>query len=263
MTLDGPDADVTRPDLPPAKASQAEAQLTQLSPGARHRRPQQRRRRPFVRSAGAVLLLSGLVATALGVGGWSLVDHAAHERSASQPSKSDHQPGHNGLAAQAPGRARRITGLAGHAKVAKPAWLVIPAIGVSTTLIRLGLTATGELQVPATAAVAGWYTGSPRPGAVGSSIIAGHIDSQLGPGVFYRLSDLHRGRYIYVFRTNHTVAVFEVTAVHTYAKAHFPANLVYGPVPDAELRVITCGGTFDYATGHYLSNVVVSAVLIK
>lgn len=33
------------------------------------------------------------------------------------------------------------------------------------------------------------------------------------------------------------------------------------PVPDAELRLITCGGTFDPETGHYLSNVIVSAVL--
>ena len=32
---------------------------------------------------------------------------------------------------------------------------------------------------------------------------------------------------------------------------------VYGPTPDAELHVITCGGTFDRASGTYLSNVVV------
>jgi sortase (surface protein transpeptidase) len=195
-----------------------------------------------------------------------LAGQAARDHLASQSARVDHQPGHNGLAAQAPGPVGRITGLADRSKqltVARPAWLVIPAIGVSTTLVRLGLTAARTLQVPPTAAVAGWYTGSPRPGEIGSSIIVGHVDSQLGPGIFYRLSQMKRGQYVYVIRSDHTVAVFEVTAMRMYAKAQFPAQTVYGPVPDAELRLITCGGTFDYATGHYLSNVVVSAVQIR
>jgi sortase (surface protein transpeptidase) len=241
-------------------------------PVPRHRRPSPKpkpkprprfRRRPFV---AIVLASSGLIAIIVGVGGWTLVSHAARDRLASQTSRIDHQPGRNGPAAQATGPVGRITGAAHRARaltVAKPSWLVIPAIGVSTTLVRLGLTAQDTLQVPSTTAVAGWYTGSPRPGQIGSSIIAGHIDSQLGPGVFYRLSELKRGQFVYVIRTDHTVGVFEVTAVRLYAKAQFPATTVYGPVPDSELRIITCGGTFDYATGSYLSNVVVYAVQVS
>jgi hypothetical protein len=38
---------------------------------------------------------------------------------------------------------------------------------------------------------------------------------------------------------------------------------VYGPTPDPELRLITCGGAFDYATGHYLSNIVVYATEVS
>ena len=140
---------------------------------------------------------------------------------------------------------------------APPAALQIPAIGVRTRLIRLGLTRQGTLQVPSSPSVAGWYTGSPRPGEIGSSIIAGHIDSYLGPGVFYRLRELHPGDRIYVRQADGRVAVFRVTAVHQYPKTHFPAAAVYGPVPDAELHLITCGGTFDYATHSYLSNIVV------
>jgi hypothetical protein len=74
--------------------------------------------------------------------------------------------------------------------VARPVSLTIPLIGVRTRLIRLGRTADGELQVPSSATVAGWYTGSPRPGAVGPAVIVGHVDSLTGPGVFYRLSEL-------------------------------------------------------------------------
>ena len=72
---------------------------------------------------------------------------------------------------------------------------------------------------------------------------------------------LHRGEHIYVRRADGTLVVFTVTAVRMYAKAQFPTATVYGPVPDAELRLITCGGTFDYARGSYLSNVVVYARL--
>ncbi len=211
-------------------------------------------------------MVCGLLATAVGLGGWVLANHDQRRLVSQSSGAGDRSPGSNGLAAGAAGPIGRISGPSRRFRpstVAKPEWLVIPAIGVSTTLVRLGLTRQGTLEPPASAAVAGWYAGSPRPGAIGSSIIAGHIDSKLGPGIFYHLSQLRRGDYVYVIRASHTVGVFEVTAVHTYAKSAFPRNAVYGPVPDAELRLITCGGIFDYATGSYLSNVVAYAVLVK
>jgi len=143
-----------------------------------------------------------------------------------------------------------------------PVSLVIPAIGISTSLIQLGLTASGQLQVPASTAVAGWYTGSPRPGATGAAVIAGHIDSYQGPGVFFRLRLMRPGQRVYVRRADGSVAVFQVTAVHTYLKSQFPTDGVYGATPNSQLRLITCGGTFDPATGHYLSNVIVYATLV-
>ena len=160
------------------------------------------------------------------------------------------------------GRPAPLPGPASPGRVPPPGGLRIPAIGVRTRLIRLGITAQGTLQVPASTAVAGWYTGSPRPGAIGSSVIAGHIDSHLGPGVFYRLRLLRPGNKIYVRQAGGQLATFRVTAVRQYAKASFPTAQVYGPTPDAELHLITCGGTFDYATRTYLSNVVVFSVQI-
>lgn len=149
------------------------------------------------------------------------------------------------------------------APVAEPVSLTIPSIGVQTQLIHLGLTSSGALQVPPTTAVAGWYTGSPRPGAIGSSVIAGHIDSYLGPGVFYHLSQLRTGDRVYIRRADGTLAAFSVTRVEMYSKDKFPTEAVYGPTPDAELRLITCGGTFDPALGSYLSNVVVFATEVS
>jgi len=239
-------------------AQDGPARLSAERRSGRHRQPRQRR--PIMRSAGIALIVCGLLATALGLGGWAL----GHDAGRGQADRR--RPGRNGLAAGAAGPIGRISGPSGrskHGQVAKPEWLVIPAIDVSTTLVRLGLTAQRTLAVPPTAAVAGWYTGSPRPGEIGSAIIIGHIDSTLGPGAFYHLRELRRGDYVYIIRANHTVAVFEVTALRSYAKAGFPRGKIYGPVPDAELRLITCGGYFDTAVGSYLRNVVAYAVLIR
>jgi sortase (surface protein transpeptidase) len=146
-------------------------------------------------------------------------------------------------------------------QAARPTWLSIPSIGIRTRLIKLGENKDGTLQVPVTTTVAGWFTGGPRPGTVGSAIIAGHVDSKTGPGIFFWLLALHRGDRIYVGRADGTMAVFTVTSVRKYAKDAFPTRAVYGPVPDPELRLITCGGVFDRARRSYLSNVVVFARL--
>src|SRR5690349_22352504 len=149
------------------------------------------------------------------------------------------------------------------APVARPISLAIPLIGVNTNLITLGLASGGAMQVPSSVAVAGWYTGSPRPGSIGSSVIVGHVDSTSAHGVFYRLDELKAGDYVYVERADGTTAEFRVTEVKQYLKDEFPTQAVYGPTPDAELRLITCGGAFDAGTHHYLSNVVVYATEVK
>jgi hypothetical protein len=203
-----------------------------------------------------MLVACGVLATALGLGGWVLASRIDGPRSAGPVPKV--------AVPRAPaGHEPSLLRYGGRVRVARPVRLVIPAIGVSTRLTRLGLTTAHTLQVPASPAVAGWYTGSPRPGAIGSSVIAGHIDSHSGPGVFFRLRHLRPGERVYVVRADHTVAVFLVTAVRSYPKDRFPGAAVYGPVPDAELRLITCGGLFDHATGSYLSNVVVYTILIR
>ena len=220
-------------------------------PAPRHGRPPKRRRLAW--AAGITLLACGLLVTALGIGGLAFADRTPEHRQAGQIARV---PVPRGRLAPLPGSSRQV-------RVARPVRLVIPAIGVSTQLVRLGLTSAHTLQVPESTAVAGWYTGSPRPGAIGSAVIAGHIDSRLGPAVFFRLRQLRRGERVYVVRADRTVAVFKIISIHLYRKDRFPAHTVYGPTPDAELRLITCGGLFDYATGSYLSNVVVYAVLVR
>lgn len=77
--------------------------------------------------------------------------------------------------------------------------------------------------------------------------------------MFFRLRLLRPGDRVYVRRAGGKLAVFRVYAKQMHGKDRFPTQQVYGPVPDPELRPITCGGVFDPATGSYLSNVVVYA----
>src|SRR5215470_13496165 len=198
------------------------------------------------------VLLAGLVVVAGGAIGLSRL--AGHPGELARPLAKT-APSPHGIFAPPPPRAGR--------RVPRPVSMVIPAIGVRTSLIKLGRTPQGTLQVPTSTSVAGWYTASPRPGEVGSAIVAGHIDSAAGPGVFFRLRLLRPGNLVYLRRADGTLAVFRVYAEHMYTKTHFPTQQVYGPEPDAELHLITCGGVFDPATGHYLSNVVVYSSEIR
>lgn len=138
----------------------------------------------------------------------------------------------------------------------------IPKLGVRGDLIDLNVDAAGVLQPPPTADVAGWFTGAAAPGEPGPTVIAGHVDSRDGPGVFFALKDLAPGDLVDVGRSDGGSARYRVTEVLTVAKDAFPTQRVYGPTSGPELRLITCGGEFDRASGHYLRNVVVSAVLV-
>ena len=145
--------------------------------------------------------------------------------------------------------------------VRPPARVSIPGVGVAASIVRLDLNPDGTLEVPSNDAVAGWYRLGPKPGETGAAIIVGHVDSRAGPAVFYRLGDVVPGDLVRVAPRNRPALRFRVYAVREYAKAAFPTARVYGQTRTPELRLITCGGPFDDATGHYLDNVVVFARL--
>ncbi|WP_019324829.1 class F sortase [Streptomyces sp. TOR3209] len=144
-----------------------------------------------------------------------------------------------------------------------PVGLRIPAIGVDTPVMRLGLAADGTVEVPPVTEddVAGWYRHSPTPGRTGPSVLLGHVTvGSHGEGVFRRLARLHRGDRVEARLANGTVAGFAVTEVRTVAKADFPTDDVYGDVDRPELRLITCGG--PRSGEEYRDNVIVFAELI-
>ncbi|HJU01888.1 MAG TPA: class F sortase [Actinomycetes bacterium] len=137
----------------------------------------------------------------------------------------------------------------------------MPAIGVETSLLRLGLEPDRAMEVPGDFDLAGWFAGGPAPGQAGPAVIAGHVDSRSGPALFCRLRELRAGDGIEVTRADGTRLRFVVDATRSFPKARFPTDAVFGPTPAAELRLVTCAGSFDRARGSYRDNLVVFARL--
>ncbi|MEU6542231.1 class F sortase [Streptomyces sp. NPDC046859] len=140
--------------------------------------------------------------------------------------------------------------------------IVIPYIGVDADLMDLGLDSERRLTTPPEdePELAGWYTDGPSPGEPGTAVAVGHLDTNTGPAVFGGLGELKRGKRVEVRRADGRTAVYTVDAIKSYEKDEFPDRLVYGTRNRPELRLITCGGTYDHRTG-YSGNVVVFAHL--
>ena len=146
-----------------------------------------------------------------------------------------------------------------------PVKIGIPRIGVNAPVMKLGRDADGTVQVPPLAAhnLAGWYRYGPSPGQRGPAVILGHVDSTTGVSVFYELRNLRAGDRVYVTLADGKVTAFAVDGLQKVAKDAFPTASVYGKAGYPSLRLITCGGPFDKATGHYVNNIIVYAHLIR
>ncbi|MBM9508782.1 class F sortase [Actinacidiphila acididurans] len=189
--------------------------------------------------------------------------------------------GHGGVSsargpiAAAPGAARPVAAVEGdsspqlypaHAPLppARPLHLDIASLGLHAGLVGRGLR-DGTVDPPpySTPDVAGWYRDGPAPGAPGAAIIVGHVDTEARAAVFYQLASVQRGALVDITRADSVVAEFTVESVETVSKDHFDADRVYGydSTGRPELRLITCGGTFDRTSQTYSANVVVHAVL--
>lgn len=148
---------------------------------------------------------------------------------------------------------------------ARPERIDVPSIGVKASVLNRGLDRDGAIDPPPyeRAGAVGWYDKGTRPGEAGTALFVGHVDTETRPAVFYTLSTARPGAKIRVAREDGTVAEFTVEDVEVFSRDGFDAAKAYGPrEPDrAELRLITCGGTFDRASSSYSANVVVSAYL--
>jgi LPXTG-site transpeptidase (sortase) family protein len=163
-----------------------------------------------------------------------------------------------GLVLVAFGKSMQNTTAATPAAGVVPKSIDIPSIDVEAPLMKLGLSDDGEVELPPyeKPKVAGWYSGSAVPGEKGASVIIGHVDTKTAPAVFYKLRQLRKGQSVKVERSDGKVVEYKVDTIEQVSKDHFPAKRVY--VEDG-LKLVTCGGKFDYAKGEYIDNIIVYA----
>ncbi|MFE3607895.1 class F sortase [Streptomyces goshikiensis] len=148
---------------------------------------------------------------------------------------------------------------------APPARVDMPSIGIQAPVVSRGLDKDGAIDPPPydRPGTVGWWGGGAQPGTAGTALLVGHVDTASKPAVFYGLSSAKPGDSVRVVRADGTVAEFTVEDVQVYEREGFDPHKAYGPrVPGrAELRLVTCGGTYDKAARQYSANVVVSAYL--
>jgi sortase (surface protein transpeptidase) len=143
-----------------------------------------------------------------------------------------------------------------------PVRLHIPKIQLDTTFVApLGLNADKSVSVPDSYTEVGWYKYGATPGEIGPAVILGHVDSYQGAAIFYHLGGLETGDEIEITREDGTVVTFVVTDMERKLQSEFPTEKVYGPIPYAGLRLITCTGTYNHGTLRYSHNLIVYAEL--
>jgi hypothetical protein len=218
----------------------------------RHRAARSARGGAALYAVSAVLLVLGTLSAARSIEGAAGAAGAALAR----------EGGTGAIAAGAPpltGVPVRELAALGQSDRVVPVGLRIPTIGVRSAVERLRLDRSGQLQPPVSPERAGWWVDGVVPGELGAAVVIGHLDSRTGPALFWRLHELRAGDVVTVARSDGTRATFTVDRVRLLPTDDFPTALVYGPTPDRQLRLITCGGGYDAAAGHYRDNVVVFA----
>ncbi|MDJ0379666.1 class F sortase [Streptomyces sp. G-G2] len=141
----------------------------------------------------------------------------------------------------------------------------VPSIGIQAPVINRVLDAEGAIEPPPydQPGTVGWWSGGVQPGAAGTALLVGHVDTESKPAVFYGLSSAQPGGKVRVLRADGTLAEFTIDDIQVYERTSFDPHKAYGPkVPGrAEVRLVTCGGSYDKAAKRYTANVVVSAYL--
>lgn len=208
------------------------------------------------RPAGAGRLLTGVAWAVLLLGLWLWGRDASGGMSA--PTTGDVAAVGRPLGAPLPPAHEPVEGAA-------PRSVEVPSVGIDAPVVRRGLDKDGAIDPPPydLPQTAGWYGKGTEPGAEGAALLVGHVDTETKPAVFYGLSAVRPGEKVEVTREDGSVAEFTVDDVQVVTRERFDAEKAYGPRVDgrAELRLITCGGTYDQKSRSYTANVVVSAYL--
>lgn len=167
-----------------------------------------------------------------------------------------------------------------------PLQLEIPAIGVTSPVLGVGVTPGDVMDAPEGPIhdpvweEAFWYRGSAVPGAISTAVIAGHVDGPRGtPGVFGSIGMLKPGGIVIVhdtrtgldvrFLVTHSVSfTLDQTTQKSVLAEIYGAGPVAGTTPQrskdglSHLTLVTCAGTFRTGIGTHDHRLAVFATRI-
>ncbi|WNS78408.1 class F sortase [Domibacillus sp. DTU_2020_1001157_1_SI_ALB_TIR_016] len=138
-----------------------------------------------------------------------------------------------------------------------PASVEMPAIGVNAVIEPVGILENGQMGVPKEVNNVGWFEPGIKPGNVGNAVLAGHVDSQTGPAVFFDLKKLEKGDEVIVKNAEGKQLTFVVQSKRSYERNSAPINEVFGSSDEKKLNLITCTGRFDRSEGTHEERLVV------
>jgi LPXTG-site transpeptidase (sortase) family protein len=150
------------------------------------------------------------------------------------------------------------------APYALPSTLRIPSINIEAPFEgSIGLDEEGAILVPNGYDTVGWYSHGPVPGSLGPSVILGHVDSKEGPAVFFYLGQVKKGDEVIVDREDGSSVIYTITELERVEQGTFPTEKVYGSLPYAGIRLITCSGSYDRGEKRYSHNLIVYGELLR
>ncbi len=143
-------------------------------------------------------------------------------------------------------------------KISLPEKLEIPKLKISADIENVGLIADNNMGIPKSDWSVGWFSPGPKPGEIGSAVIAGHLDSQTGkPAIFWNLRQLQAGDYIFVIDDGGNKKRFRVIGSEQYGAKNAPMEKIFGAQDGAYLNLITCNGTWNKQERNYDKRLVV------
>jgi hypothetical protein len=152
-----------------------------------------------------------------------------------------------------------------------PVWLSVPKAHIDASVIAVGEDAQGAMLAPEGPNsdpiwfTTFWWEYGAKPGEIGNTVIAGHLDRKDGsPAVFWWLRLLGVGDSVYVRDVQGNTLHYVVTDVETYLNPTSGPNdpvlqRIFGPATTANLNLITCAG--DWTGKEYTKKLVVYTTL--
>ncbi len=139
-----------------------------------------------------------------------------------------------------------------------PVRLEIPSIKIDAIIYGAGLTSTGDMDISENPDEVAWYRLGPKPGEIGSAVIAGHYGWKDGHGsIFNNLHTLVKGDEISVYDQKGVKKTFVVQATQIYDPQADATKVFTSTDKKAHLNLVTCEGTWVNNKDSYSNRLVV------